>query len=892
MKEKARQYGRFGVAIFATAIVALTLAGQASSPQRTSLVTDWSSKHLIFSTPTTREGLSIASRDIRYQQQWIRRNMHPAPPTDGEGASNAVEERGAAAEVGATVYKLDPERWGGGRGGGKGRGGNGGGGNGNGKLKRDWASSLGPGSTAGVDTYPAKFNFNTTTASCANDFVVFGTSVAGAAAGAAASATGTFTANPNTGETATLTYGSSNTETLTATAALFASQTGTVSGTPANLGTATITNGATTDIGTATAAAFATATGTFSSTGMTAGQSVSIKSGSTTLTLTAASAPTGTATFTGGPAAGSNIVVGGTTYVFEPTAAACGASSNCVIPPGVGTITFTGSPAGGATTAIGGVTYTWHATCPNSGEQCVVHSGTTAQNATNLEEAINNTCGSSANCTVSGPNGSATATVSGTTVTVTNTSAAAITFTDATGVTTLSPTGGTIARSSTTNDAAALEAAINDNAGQCPQTPCFAAVGAANASATATAAGAVTTVTDTTSGSITFTKTAAAITLNPSTGTIALPATSFLVNGTAATDATNLIATINAAGNGSSVGVSAASGGSGIVTLTATTIGTGSNSIALSSVGATNFVWSGATMSGGATLLAQGSSCGTRCENFQVTNASGTALTTTQIATNLASALNGNGAAVGVAVTSGGSTVTVTATSAGTGGNAIGVTDTATNFAWTASTLAGGASLQSGNNFFALTDGSGNALATGAVATNLATAIGADAAASGVPVSAVAAGDVVTVTSTAPGSLGNGITLAETLSNFTWNHATLTGGAGQASIVAYNNLYSSCGGTVPSTLWSYFTNGTVQTSPTLSSDGTQAAFVQSSSGGVASLVLLKWAAGSATAGSPVTLTTTTASAYPGCTAPCMLDPHLQRLAPTTRTLRPYYDYSA
>ena len=47
----------------------------------------------------------------------------------------------------------------------------------------------------------------------------------------------------------------------------------------------------------------------------------------------------------------------------------------------------------------------------------------------------------------------------------------------------------------------------------------------------------------------------------------------------------------------------------------------------------------------------------------------------------------------------------------------------------------------------------------------------------------------------------------------------------------------------------------MQTSPALSLDGKQVAFVQSSSGGVASLVLLKWASASVTAGSPVTLTT-------------------------------------
>jgi hypothetical protein len=64
---------------------------------------------------------------------------------------------------------------------------------------------------------------------------------------------------------------------------------------------------------------------------------------------------------------------------------------------------------------------------------------------------------------------------------------------------------------------------------------------------------------------------------------------------------------------------------------------------------------------------------------------------------------------------------------------------------------------------------------------------------------------------------------------------------GQASIVAYNNLYkSTCGSsTPPSVSWAYSTGGTTGLSPVLSLDGTQVAFIQSSSAGVASLVILR-----------------------------------------------------
>jgi hypothetical protein len=99
----------------------------------------------------------------------------------------------------------------------------------------------------------------------------------------------------------------------------------------------------------------------------------------------------------------------------------------------------------------------------------------------------------------------------------------------------------------------------------------------------------------------------------------------------------------------------------------------------------------------------------------------------------------------------------------------------------------------------------------------------------------------------------------------------LLGSATQANIVAYNNLYSGCGGTVPSVYWAYNTiAGTVVTSPIFSKDGTQVAFVQSGGGFKSTLVLLKWAASTTQSiGSPLTLTSSARNLYPTCVAPCM-----------------------
>ena len=111
--------------------------------------------------------------------------------------------------------------------------------------------------------------------------------------------------------------------------------------------------------------------------------------------------------------------------------------------------------------------------------------------------------------------------------------------------------------------------------------------------------------------------------------------------------------------------------------------------------------------------------------------------------------------------------------------------------------------------------------------------------------------------------------------DFVVYNTSLAGSATQATIVAYDNLYSSCPITsvpFPNTYWAYNTGatGAVVTSPVLSGDGTQVAFMQQVTGGAAELVLLKWAAsptppagvkGTFTSGSTtVTITTGTVTA--------------------------------
>jgi hypothetical protein len=130
----------------------------------------------------------------------------------------------------------------------------------------------------------------------------------------------------------------------------------------------------------------------------------------------------------------------------------------------------------------------------------------------------------------------------------------------------------------------------------------------------------------------------------------------------------------------------------------------------------------------------------------------------------------------------------------------------------------------------------------------------------------------------------------------------LSGTGTQPNIVAYDNLYSGCGGTVPTLYWAYNVtvngdNGDILTSPVFSRDGTQIAFVEHDTVTTldAALVLLKWAAGTGTLASPLTLTSqATPADYRACTAPCMFAINLRARGggltdDTTSSV--FYDYT-
>ena len=130
----------------------------------------------------------------------------------------------------------------------------------------------------------------------------------------------------------------------------------------------------------------------------------------------------------------------------------------------------------------------------------------------------------------------------------------------------------------------------------------------------------------------------------------------------------------------------------------------------------------------------------------------------------------------------------------------------------------------------------------------------------------------------------------------------LNGSAAQANLVAYNNLYSGCGGTVPSVYWAYnisnasIGSGQILTSPVFSLDGSQIAFVHHSGASTfGTLILLKWAASTTeTVTGPGTPASVTPAMYRTCTAPCMTTFALRTGPGTTTddtTSSVFYDYT-
>jgi len=160
-------------------------------------------------------------------------------------------------------------------------------------------------------------------------------------------------------------------------------------------------------------------------------------------------------------------------------------------------------------------------------------------------------------------------------------------------------------------------------------------------------------------------------------------------------------------------------------------------------------------------------------------------------------------------------------------------------------------------------------------ATNLAAAIMRNNAT--IRVTATSLANVVTVTATFPGADGDAIALAKTIPNvdFKWTANALAGGAGQANILAFNQLYSTqgsagglCNQDGPSVYWSYFTGtGQVLTSIVLSEDGSKVAFVENAASG-ATLRILNWDAGEGTDVDGPASPTTTLSAGQSWAANC------------------------
>ena len=153
-----------------------------------------------------------------------------------------------------------------------------------------------------------------------------------------------------------------------------------------------------------------------------------------------------------------------------------------------------------------------------------------------------------------------------------------------------------------------------------------------------------------------------------------------------------------------------------------------------------------------------------------------------------------------------------------------------------------------------------------------------------------------------PAKFSFDINTADCTNDFVIFSTGLQGSATKAAIVAFNDLYSGCGATVPNTYWAYDTTGAgntpgiILTSPFTSLDGTQVAFAQTDGIGLAhhgTVVLLKWAAGGSI-GTPVHPTVAAASDYPTCTAPCMAqfdlrDSSFVQTDDTTSSV--YYDYA-
>jgi len=156
----------------------------------------------------------------------------------------------------------------------------------------------------------------------------------------------------------------------------------------------------------------------------------------------------------------------------------------------------------------------------------------------------------------------------------------------------------------------------------------------------------------------------------------------------------------------------------------------------------------------------------------------------------------------------------------------------------------------------------------------------------------IPAGTTATVQPNAyPAKWGASLTTASCAGDFVVYPTGQAGATGAANIIAYNELYSGCApAPVPSVYWAYNTENsgtgyTVTTSPIISVNGTEVAFIQSN-GTSSDLVVLKWKASNGTLAGPVA--PGLANNITTCPAPCMT---VTALNHNDTYSSPFYDFN-
>jgi hypothetical protein len=153
---------RFGAGFLALLSLGWVLTGNAASPHKQGLPTDWTHRHIIFSKPSTDAQMKRVSEDPRFWQQSERRNAIRQLPPESAAAASLRTELAGSKVVGPKLVGPKTSR-----------------------VHADWSQDLGSGGSVGADNFPAKYSFHTSTASCASapspDFVVYATGLNGTA---------------------------------------------------------------------------------------------------------------------------------------------------------------------------------------------------------------------------------------------------------------------------------------------------------------------------------------------------------------------------------------------------------------------------------------------------------------------------------------------------------------------------------------------------------------------------------------------------------------------------------------------------------------------------------------------------------------------------------------